>query len=114
MELKKQDTTTGNGYTEIPGTESENAPTEERSKPSHTSTSIEGGSTKPVSLEEALSLLQTLCLDLRSMDCELAILARNRRVYLVIEVPASIGIMGIADGHITINGQPVSVGGKNA
>lgn len=107
---KKQDTIIGNGPTETPILASESAPTEEESKPSLPSTSPAVGSTKPVSLPEALSLLQTLSFDLRSMGCELAILARNKRLYIILEVPASIGNMEILEGHITIDGQPVSVG----
>ena len=106
MAIKKQDTTTGNGVTKpiLAGKDH----TEEGLKPSQASTSIAEGSTKPVSIQEALSLLQTICLDLRAMGSEVSILAKDKRVYVVIEVPASIGKMGMKEGHITAGGLPVS------
>src|SRR5678816_3114728 len=107
---KKQDTTTGNGSIVTPILASANALTVEQSQPSLKPTSIGEGSTKPVSLPEALSLLQTLCLDLRSMGCELAILARNNRLYIVLDPPASIESLDMKNGHITINNKPVSLG----
>lgn len=108
--LGKPDTTTGNGPTATPILASESGPTAEPSKQSPPPTSIESGSTKPLSLPEALSLLQTNCFDLRSLNCEVAILARNRRIYVIVEVPPDTGNIGIEDGHITLNSQPVSKG----
>ena len=108
---KKQDTNTGNGRTKTPILASEKDPTAEQSKPSQPRTSIGEGSTKPVSIPEALSLLQTLCLDLRSMDCEVAILAKGNRVYVIGAIPASIGNLKMSDtGHILLNGKPVLLG----
>lgn len=106
MAIKKQGITTGSGVTKpiLAGKDH----TAEGLKPSQASTSIAEGSTKPVSIQEALSLLQTICLDLRAMGSEVSILAKDKRVYVVIEVPASIGKMGMKDGHITENGLPVS------
>jgi hypothetical protein len=78
------------------------------SKPSQVSTEIERGSTKPVSVAEALSLLQTLCSDLPSLGCKTAILAVEGRLYVRIIPPASIGKATFSDGHIRLNGLPVS------
>lgn len=105
---KRQDTTTGNGHTKTPILASGADPTAGKSKPSHKPTSIGAGSTKPVTLTEALSLLQTLCLDLRSLNCEVMILAKDNRFYIVGAIPASIGKMTIKNGHIAINDVPVS------
>ena len=106
---RKQDTTTGNGFTKTPILASGHDPTEAQLPPSQRPTSIGEGSTKPVSITEALSLLQTLCLDLRSLDCHTAILAKDRRAYIILEVPASIGDLSMKDGHIALDGVPVSV-----
>ena len=107
---KKQNITIGNGSTKTPILASENALTVELSQPSQPLTSIAEGSTKPVSITEALSLLQTLCLDLRSLGCKTAILARKNRLYIISDIPASIGKLDMKDGHITINGLPVLLG----
>lgn len=106
----EQGTIIGNGSTKIPILASESVPTVDPLKPSLPLTSIDTGSTKPVSVQEALSLLQTLCFDLRLMGCELAILARNNRLYIVLDPPASIGIVNMQNGHITIDGKPVVLG----
>jgi len=106
---RKQETITGSGLTKTPILANENAPTEGLSQPFQASTSIEEGSTKPLSVPEALSLLQSLCSDLRSLKCQVAILARNDRLYLRIIPSASIGL-GFSEGHITVNGSPVSKG----
>ena len=104
---KKLDTNTGNGSIKTPILANGNDLTVEKSKPSQTSTSIGAGSTKPVSLPEALSLLQTLCLDLRSMNCETSILARGRTMYITVRIDT--GELGKSDtGHILLNGVPVS------
>ena len=110
VQPKKQDITIGNGSTKTPILASANAPTVDLLQPSQMPTSIESGSTKPLSVPEALSLLQTLCFDLRSMGCELAILANKNRLYIVLDPPASIESMDMKNGHITINGKPVSLG----
>lgn len=105
---KRQDITIGNGSTK-PILAQGNAPTVGRSKPYPASTSIGEGSTKPVSIPEALSLLQTLCLDLRSMGCEVSILARGQMMYMITKIPASIGMLEKSDtGHILLDGVPVS------
>lgn len=108
---KRQDTNTGNGHTKTPILASEKDHTGEQLKPSQPRTSIGEGSTKPVSIPEALSLLQTLCLDLRSLDCEVAILAKGNRLYMIGAIPASIGSLKMSDtGHILLNGKPVLLG----
>ncbi len=102
-------TNTGSGDGKIPILASDLQSTVEKSLPSLKSTSIAEGSTKPVSLLEALSLLQTLCLDLRSLKSEVAILARNNRLYVVVSVPSDTGVLAISDtGNITVDGKPVS------
>jgi len=108
---KRPDTNTGNGSSgkkPILASENELDPTEEGLKPSPASTEIERGSTKPVSIAEALSLLQTLCSDLQSLGCKTAILAIEGRLYVRVIAPASIGKATFADGHIRFNGVPVS------
>jgi hypothetical protein len=107
---KKLVGTTGNGHIKTPILESESVHTEVQLKQSQQRTSIAEGSTKPVSIQEALSLLQTLCLDLRSLGCQVSILAKDNRLYLVSETPASIGKLAMKDGHITINNKPVLLG----
>jgi len=109
---KKRDINTGNGSTNPPILASVSDHMAGALKPSQQPTSIGAGSTKPVSLMEALSLLQTLCLDLRSLNCEVAILARNNRFYIIGAIPASIGELSMGDtGHIELNNVPVSFGG---
>ena len=75
---------------------------------SRQSSEIGQGSTMPVSLPEALSLLQTLCLDLRSLGCKVAILAVDNRLYVRIIPSASIGKLSYRDDHIRLDGLPVS------
>ena len=108
---KRPDTNTGsgsNGKQPIRASESASDPMVEESKQSPASTEIERGSTKPVSIAEALSLLQTLCSDLPSLGCKTAILAVDGRLYVRIITPASIGKATFSDGHIRLNGVPVS------
>lgn len=64
--------------------------------------------TKPVSPQEALGLLQTNCLDLRSLGFKVAILAVENRLYIRLVPPASIGKLAYYDEHIRIDGLPVS------
>ena len=107
---KKQDTNTGSGFTKAPILAGASALTAGELKQSQPLTSIGAGNTKPVSILEALSLLQTLGLDLRGLNCEVSILAKGQMVYFVAKVPASIGQMAMSNGHITANNTPVSVG----
>lgn len=113
---KRRDTDTGNGHTKTPILATEKDPTAGELKPSRTHTSIGDGSTKPVSMAEALSLLQTICFDLQSLGCKLQMVTRNNRFYLIGEVSASIGVLGLTEGHITLNNKPVLLGdtGKEA
>lgn len=105
-----QETTIGSGAGNPPILASEKPSTAEKSKPSQPSTKPAAGNTKPVSLKEALSLLQTLCFDLQSMGCNVSILARNDRFYIVGAVTPDTGKLSIENGHITVNGVPVSEG----
>ena len=106
---KKQFITTGNGSIK-PILAEEKDPTAAQSQQSPASTSIGEGSTKPVSIQEALSLLQTLCFDLRSMGSQVSILAKGKRLYIILEAPASIATLQMVDGHIEANGKPVLLG----
>lgn len=103
---KRQDTDTGSGSTKTPILASEKDPTEGQLQPSQPATSIESGSTKPLSKGEALSLLQTGLVDLRALGCAVSILATNGRLYIRI---SDTGGLDFADGHITLGGKPVSV-----
>lgn len=105
-----RDADTGSGDGKTPILASVSRGTAGKSRPSRKPTSIGANNTKPVSLAEALSLLQTICYDLRSMGCAVSILARNRRLYLIIEAPSDTGALDIENGHITIAGKPVILG----
>lgn len=111
-EQKKLDTNTGNGQsTATPILASESANTAAKSQPSPKSTSIAAGSTKPLSIQEALSLLQTLCRDLSKMGVKVAFMPTPNRLFIGLDA-ASIGVIGTADGHITLDGVPVSKDAK--
>ncbi len=91
---EKPDITTGNGITKIPILASENALTVDPSQPRPKAASIvqpntasETNGTKPQSLSETVSLLQSDCFDLKSYGCKVAILARDGKIYLAIEHP---------------------------
>ena len=77
-------------------------------KPSQAS--IEDGQnvTKPVSVAEALSLWQTACFDLQSYGFKAAILARDNRLFMILAPPASIGKLTFENGHLKLDGLPVS------
>lgn len=107
---KKPGTDTGSGDGKTPILAKGQPATAGKLKPSRKPTSIDGGSTKPVSLPEALSLLQTNCYDLRSMGCTVSILARKNRVYIIAEMPPNTGRLDVENGHITIAGKPVLLG----
>lgn len=92
--LEKQETTTGNGTTETPILESAKDPTAEPSTVPQEAASIapasietETNGTKPQSLNETVSLLQTDCFDLKGFGCKVAILAQNGKLYVAIEHP---------------------------
>lgn len=107
---KKQDITTGSGSTGTPILANAKDLMAEKSAPSLPPTSIAEGNTKPRSLAEALSLLQTNCFDLRSLGCEVSILARKNRIYIIAAIPSDTGVLAMIEGHITINGKPVLLG----
>ena len=106
---KKQVITTGNGSTKPILAQGKDL-TAAQLQQFPASTSIGEGSTKPVSIQEALSLLQTLCFDLRSMGSQVSILAKGKRLYIILEAPASIATLQMVDGHIEANGKPVLLG----
>jgi len=107
---KKQVINTGNG--DGKAILAENQPTEASSKPSQPLTSIADGSTKPLTVAEGLSLLQTNCLDLQAQGCKVVILAQGDRFAFFGRIPASIGELTFDGGHLRINGKPVSDGMK--
>lgn len=93
-DLSKQDTTIGNGTTVTPILASENDPTEAQSSQPPEAASIAPASiakqtngTKPQTLNETVSLLQTDCFDLKEFGCRVAILAKNGKLYIAIEHP---------------------------
>ena len=108
---KRLDTNTGNGSSGKPSilaSENGSDPMAAELKPSQVSTEKGQGNTKPVSLPEALSLLQTLSLDLRSLGCRVGILVMDNRLYVRVIPSASIGKLSYRDEHIMLDGVPVS------
>lgn len=105
---KKPVITTGNIDGHRPILASESQGMAEVLKPSPPSTSIAPSNTKPVSLREALSLLQTICFDLQAQGCKISILARNDRFYVIGTLPSDTGTVSVENGHIAIDGKPVS------
>lgn len=108
--LEKQDTTTGNGITKTPILANENAPTVAPSQPrrkaggiAQPNTASETNGTKPQSLAETVSLLQTDCFDLRAFGCKVAILAKNGKIYLAIEHPGHSFDFDTVKGNILID-----------
>ena len=92
--LGKQDTITGSGITKTPIPATEKDPMEAQSQPlpkadSIAPSSIANGTngTKPQTLAETVSLLQTDCFDLRAFGCKVVILARDGKMYMAIEHP---------------------------
>lgn len=92
--LEKQDTTIGNGTIETPILANESAPMEAQSKQPQEAASIAPASiekqmsgTKPQTLNETVSLLQTDCFDLKSFGCKVAILAKDGKLYIAVEHP---------------------------
>jgi hypothetical protein len=113
--LEKQDITIGNGTTKTPILASENAPTEAKSLQPQEAASIESSSTskqtngtKPLTLNETVSLLQTDCFDAREFGCKVAILARDGKIYIAIEHPEHKFGFDTGKGNITVDGVPVS------
>ena len=105
---RKQEINTGSTDGKAPILASEKPSTGEELKPSPASIEHAQSDTKPLSPAEALSLWQTACFDLQSQGFKVAILARDNRVYLIAQPPASIGKLTFEGGHIRLNGLPVS------
>lgn len=103
----KPEITTGNGHIN-PILASASDHTADASKQSQARTSIGSGSTKPLSLAELVSLLQTLCFDARTLECGSLILAEGNIAAFVIRAPASIVFSVSTAGHVCIGGVPVS------
>jgi hypothetical protein len=108
--LEKQDTTTGSGTTQTPILASEKDPTAVQSKPPQEAASIAPmntskptSGTKPQTLAETVSLLQTDCFDLRSFGCKLVILARDGKIYIAIEHPDHSFGFDTVKGNITLD-----------
>lgn len=109
---KKQTITTGNGSTKTPILANENDPMAGALKPSPASTSTAEGSTKPVTLAEALALWQTLCFDLLSMGCKTLIKTRGNNAYMILSLPDGNQLEISDTGHFLLNGSPVVLGGE--
>lgn len=106
---KKQAGNTGSGDGKAPILASDGQNTEEKSKLSPASIENAQSVIKPISQAEALSLWQTACFDLQSHGFRTAILATaNNEVVFMFSAPASIGLLGVKNGHVTIDGVPVS------
>ena len=92
--LEKQDITTGSGTSKTPILASAAEPTVEKSQPPQKAASIapasianETNGTKPQTLAETVSLLQTDCFDLQAFGCKVAILVRSGTIYIAIDHP---------------------------
>ena len=116
---KKPDITTGNGTSQTPILAEEKDPTAVPSKPSPKAASIASkstskgtGSTKPRTMAEAMSLLQTDFFDLQSFGCKIVILAKDNGLYLLIRHPEEEIGFDTGKGHMTLGGVPVSKAGK--
>ncbi len=105
---KRPATNTGSTAGKAPILASAKQSTADGLKPSQASIAPAQSDTKPVSVAEALSLWQTACFDLQSHGFKVAILARDNRVFMLLAPPASIGNVSFSDGHLRIDGLPVS------
>lgn len=105
---KRQAITTGNTAGKAPILASGKPSTAGGLKPSQTDTGKGQSGTKPLSVAEALSLWQTSCSDLQSFGFKTAILARDNRVFVILAAPASIGNVTVKNGHVHLDGVPVS------
>ena len=103
--LKEQGINTGNGDGKAPILASEKQSTAGELKPSPASTEPAQSN---ISLAESLSLWQTACFDLQSQGFKVAILARDNRLFLLAQPPASIGNLTYEKGHLRLDGVPVS------
>ena len=105
---KRQETTIGNIAGKAPILANEKLSMVVESKPFPPDTGKGQSGTKPMSVAEALSLWQTACSDLQFYGFKTAILAENNEVLFLLVPPASIGKLTERDGHILIDGLPVS------
>jgi hypothetical protein len=103
---RKQDGTTGNGDGSHPILASGGRSTAEALPQPPASI---GNAPSGISLAEELSLWQTACFDLQSHGLRTAILATaGNEIVFMVSLPASIGRLGVKDGHVTLDGVPVS------
>lgn len=114
---EKQDITTGNGITPTPILASENAPTEAQSKGRRKAASIESpntlsatSGTKPQTLKETVSLLQTDCFDLKTFGCKVVILSRDGKIYIAIEHPEHVFNFDTGKGNFILDDTAVTKG----
>lgn len=107
-EPKKPVIITGSIAGEVPILASAKPNTADPLPPSPPPTSIDDGSTKPRSIAEALSLLQTNSFDLRCLGCRVSVLAKEDRLYIIVTLPSNTGKLGMQGGHITLDDVPVS------
>lgn len=105
---RKQATNTGSTAGKAPILANEKPSTVGELKPYPASIEAGQNDTKPVSVAEALSLWQTACFDLQSHGFKVAILARDNRIFMLLAPPASIGNVSFSEGHLRIDGLPVS------
>lgn len=113
-QLKRQDSSIGNGPSEIHLPEKEKDPTEGRSTLSPQNTDIDSESIssdlnaleKPGTMREALGLLQSRFFDLRGLRAKVRIEASSKgNLYVVISWPGH--VLGFENGHILADGSPV-------
>lgn len=98
----EQDTTIGKNDGQTPILASGAQSTAGKSKPART----RSGSAS-IEIASALALLQNDCSELQSLGLKIAILARDNKLYLVLEAPQhSIGF-DTGTGHILLDGAPV-------
>jgi hypothetical protein len=107
---EKQDIITGNGTSKIPILANENEPmADPLNKPQPaggivpSNTAKETNGTKPQTLTETVSLLQSDCFDLRSFGCKVVILTRDGRMYIAIDHPDHSFGFDIGKGNILID-----------
>jgi len=105
---RRQETIIGSTAGKAPILASEKRSTVGQLKQSPPDTGKGQNGTKPLSVAEALSLWQTACFDLQSYGFKAAILARDNRLFMILAPPASIGKLTFENGHLKLDGLPVS------
>ena len=105
---KRQETIIGSTAGKAPILASVKQSTADGLKQSPPDTGKGQSGTKPLSVAEALSLWQTACFDLQSYGFKAAILARDNRIFMILAPPASIGKLTFENGHLKLDGLPVS------